>query len=123
MFFCKIQNRVHVTRPPCEMDCDNGTSTRAENAPDGIRRDILRVPVDVGNHRLCSAHDCATSRCNECAAGNDYFVAQPNAERLQREFQCNGSIGECDSMFTACKGGELRFKFSAFISSPIINFA
>jgi hypothetical protein len=64
------------------MDGDDGASALAENCPDCIRRDILRVPVDVSYHWGRPAHDCATSGRNERATGNDYFIARTNTERL-----------------------------------------
>ena len=75
---CEFQNRIHITRPPCQVYSHNGLRPRREEGPYGIRSYVLAIGINIGYDRSGAAHHCTTRRGDEGPAWNDYLIARPN---------------------------------------------
>ena len=67
--------------------------------------------------------DDATGGSDECSAGDDDFVARADAERVQRQFKCDGSVRHRDRVFAPERGRIFRFELPPFVARPVIHFA
>ena len=92
--FAEHDQFVHRAGIASKMHCNDRACPRRHHRGHGFGIQILRIRIDIGEDRCCTAGDDAARRCDEAARGHDHFIAGPDAERAQRKFERERAIGE-----------------------------
>jgi hypothetical protein len=119
----KSQDAVHVAGPACQMHGQDADRARGDERGNRLRRDVLAVRINVGEHRNAAGQEHTAGRCNEAAWGHDDFVARLNVENSQRGVQCYRTIGHCDCVSSAGVVAILRFEGKDVRAGPGIHLA
>src|SRR5271167_3173863 len=93
----------------------------SDRASDCFCRDVLTLGINVNANRTGSAHDYTTGGRDEGAWSGDDLMPTSDAERLQRQLECNCPIRQANGMFCANRLREFRFKQTAFLAGPVID--
>src|SRR3546814_18369525 len=101
----------------CSSDlADNRLCPGRQHSPDRIGIDILADQIDIRENRRRPGSDHAACRRKKAARGHNHFIDRPNAQRTERQFQSQRTVGERYGVRHATKLGERWFEGTALVA-------
>ncbi len=119
----KSRQRGHVGGPARQMYDDHGLCARCQNLRHGFRRQVLGLWIDIRHHGPRAAQGNRCRRGDEGARRNNDLVAGADAERMQRDFQRYGAVGDGEAVPSFAMGGVFGLEGFAFAAGPVIDAA
>ena len=92
------RDRRHVRGLPVEVHRNDGLGLRRDLRLDLIDVDVVGRGVDVDEHHLRAGHLDRLGRGDEGVGDRDDLVTRADTQRLQRDEQRVGSVGNADAM-------------------------
>lgn len=112
---------VHIAHPAAQVDADHGFGLRRQHARNGLGCDVATLPVYVGEHRRSPCIDHAGNAGDEGARRYHHLIAGANTQRLQRQVQCEGAVGQRNGMLRARPVRKLFFKLATLRAGPVVH--
>ena len=113
----ELDERPHVERPAEEVDRDDRPRPVGDLRGRVLEVEVERGGVDVGEDRGRAAPRDRLGRRVEGEGGADHLVAGPDAERVERDHQRVGAVGDADRPLHAERSGGL------LLERPVVRAA
>src|SRR5580704_180373 len=81
------------------------------------------MAVYIDQNRTRAAHDGTTRGRNERTGCSNNFIAGPDPEGIESQFERDRSIGHTDGMLGVHVLGKLGLEQTAFLPSPIVHLS
>ena len=114
-------DRVHVAGPAGQVHADHRPGARGQHRADARGGDVLRIAVDLGEHRCGAGVDDAGDRSEEGPRGDHHLVAGADFQRPERLVQGQGAVGQGDGVAGAGPVGEFPLEFPALLAGPVVD--
>ena len=114
----QIDHRVHVARPPGEMDDEQGAGARRDPALDIGCIDVHRVRIDVGQHRRGSGVDDGVDGAAERQSRRDHLIPCAHTRGDETEMDGGGTGIHGGGLIGVLVGGELTLELGDAWAGP-----
>jgi hypothetical protein len=114
-------DRVHVTRPTCQMHADHCSSASGEHPSHRIGGKVLAVTVNIRKNRRRTCRDDAGNRSQKSTSSHDDLITRPDTQRLECKIKSDSTVSKRNRILTLCPSGELVLELAPLVSSPVVH--